>query len=254
MKKLLVGTVAVAALAMALPATAQAQHNWTGFYLGANVGSAWTTHSSVDVTALPDEATFVNLKNRTFDLDGSDFIGGVHGGYNWQWKQLVLGGEIDISGNAAKGDTTVTPIIQFNGTPFPGPGYTQASQQTSVLGTLRPRIGYTPLNGLLLYGTAGLAWGIVNYRANTNFVPVGTEEYHVSFQNTQIGWTAGGGVEYAIASNWSVRAEYLYVNLGSASATADPSIPFPPGSPPYQVRYNFETRDNVARVGLSFKF
>ena len=143
-----------------------------------------------------------------------------------------------------------SPITQNNGTPFPGAGFLLARQNTDVFGTVRPRFGISLIDRLLIYGTGGLAWGHINYKADSDFRPVGTEHYPASFSKTKVGWASGAGLEYAVVGNWSVRAEYLHIDLGDTSKTINPAIPLPP----FQVRYRFETQANIARLGVSYKF
>ena len=102
----------------------------------------------------------------------------------------------------------------------------------------------------MLYVTGGLAYGDVNYAAQTDFRPVGTTLYAADFNNTKVGWTVGAGAEWAFAQNWSAKVEYLYVDLGNASATVN-AIPL---LPPFQVAYTWKTQENIVRVGVNYKF
>jgi outer membrane immunogenic protein len=141
-------------------------YNWQGLYLGANVGYQW--------------GTITNAPNRP-----ESFMGGVQLGYNWQNGQLVYGLETDIQLTGA--DDTVG-AAKFSNTWF---------------GTLRGRGGFT-FNNVLLYGTAGLAYG--GLRGET----VGGA---LSESKTLGGWTAGVGMEIGLTPAWSLRAEYLYMDL-----------------------------------------
>ncbi len=105
---------------------------------------------------------------------------------------------------------------------------------------------------LLVYATGGLAYGDVSYSANTNFV--GGEEFPASFSTTKVGWTLGGGVEYAVSKCWTVKAEYLYMDLGSESAIANPTLPYPPGYPAFQEGYTWKTTANIFQIGMNYKF
>jgi outer membrane immunogenic protein len=116
----------------------------------------------------------------------SGFAGGVQGGYNWQTGQLVFGGEADIQLSGAT-DT-------FAPWKFSNPWF----------GTLRGRAGFAVSN-FLIYGTAGLAFGELS--AET----IGLQ----SENHTNVGWTAGAGLEAAFAANWSAKVEYLFVDLAS---------------------------------------
>ena len=118
------------------------------------------------------------------------------------------------------------------------------------IGTVRGRIGYT-WDRWLTYFTGGFAYGRVSYGANFfNF----TDQFPASFRDTKTGWTVGGGLEYALAGswgNWTMRGEYLYISLNSASATA-PQIP---PDPRFAIRYDWnDTNVHIARFALNYKF
>jgi outer membrane immunogenic protein len=184
----------------------------------------------------------------------SGFLGGAQGGYNWQTGHFVIGGEADISWSRMSGTATVTPIIKNNGTPFPGAGFLTAHQDTKWFGTIRPRAGIA-FDRVLLYGTGGLAYGRVNYSANSDFRPgVPTSilffQYPASLSKTKTGWTVGGGVEVGINQHWSWKAEYLYYDLGNQSITANPI----PANPPFQVSYRWETKAHTFNAGINFRF
>lgn len=116
------------------------------------------------------------------DIDG--FIGGLQAGYNWQGASpFVIGVETDIQ-------------------------YSDVSSGVYTLdyfGTLRARLGYA-FDQILVYGTGGFAYGSGTY-----------ETWGLSNSKNQTGWTIGGGAEYAINNNWSLKGEYLYVDLGDAT-------------------------------------
>ena len=145
---------------------------------------------------------------------------------------------------------TVSPIIQNNNTPFPGIGNNiTVSHDTSWYGTLRPRMGIAHRN-VLVYGTVGMAFAHVSGSANTNFLPVGTEQYPAAFDETRIGWTAGGGVEVGFRKHWIVRGEFLLYDVDASPIKANPVPPLPP----FGIDYGFINRVNVARFGVSYKF
>ena len=117
------------------------------------------------------------------------FAGGAQTGYNWQSGQLVFGAEADIQLSGAE-DT-------FAPWKFSNPWF----------GTVRGRAGFA-MSNILLYGTAGLAYG--SLRAQSTLT--GASE-----TKTLPGWAIGAGVEVALNTNWSARAEYLYVDLSERS-------------------------------------
>jgi outer membrane immunogenic protein len=150
-------------------------YNWSGIYLGINGGGGWG-RSTWD-------------RADTFDLSGG-VVGGT-AGYNWQIGQVVLGVEGDIDWSGIR-DTTTT---------FCPAGCTT---NNDWLGTVRGRLGYA-FDRFLPYVTGGLAVGDI--RATTPGFAGATQ--------TNAGWTAGAGLEFAIAGNWTAKAEYLHVDLGS---------------------------------------
>lgn len=121
--------------------------------------------------------------------DPSGIAGGAQLGYNWQSGQFVYGVETDFQVSGA--DDTVAPVE------FTNPWW----------GTLRGRGGYL-WNNFLLYATLGLAYGDV--KAQT----AGLTE-----TKTHLGWAGGAGVEVALNTAWSAKAEYLYVDLDKRGYT-----------------------------------
>jgi outer membrane immunogenic protein len=122
-------------------------------------------------------------------------------------------------------------------------------------GTLRGRLGFAVHNHLLLYGTGGLAYArtdhnffedCVSCQNNQDLGPIS-----VSHTNTKAGWTVGGGGEFIHDERWLVRAEALYVDLGSE--TYDDTL-FPPGGGSARVIANWDDQFWVARLGVAYKF
>lgn len=148
-----------------------------------------------------------------------------------------------------KGDVTVTPITQDNGTTFPGAGFVTAGQKTSYVGTLRGRAGVA-LGKVFIYGTAGLAYGHVRFTADSDFRPVGTVHYPADLTKTKTGAVGGVGGEFGLTKHISWKLEYLYYDLRKESATENPSTPLPP----FQVRYNWQTRANTFNAGINVRF
>ena len=230
------------------PAAPAPSYNWSGFYIGGHVGYAWGEGDTL-FEPLPTAAQFVNLATVTLDPDPRGWTGGFQGGYNWQSGHFVGGGEADFSWSRAKGIQTVTPITQNNGTPFPGAGFINASQNTKWFSTLRGRAGVAVGRGLL-YGTGGLAFAKVNYTADTDFRPVGTTQYLAAVSKTKRGWTVGYGFEFGISRHISWKGEYLYYRLGKETFTANAT----PLLPPFQVRYTFKASADTLNTGINFRF
>lgn len=222
-------------------------NKWTGFYGGGHVGYGWG-RANTTFSPLPTATQFINLAPTTLRPDPKGVIAGAQFGYNQEITPWVLSGEFSISWSNMKGTRTLSPITQNNGTSWNGT--LTAHQDTSWFGTLRPRLGILPTSShrLLLYGTAGLAFGKVNYSANSDFRPQGPIQYPASFSKTKNGWTVGGGAEVAVAPHVSLNLEYLFYNLGNESIIANPS----PVNPPFQVAYNWQTKAHIFRVGVNF--
>jgi len=235
------------------PAPSPTSYTWKGGHFGGHVG--WGRgRANTTFTPLPNAVQFIDMTPTTLRPDPSGFSGGAQGGYNWQTGHFVFGGEADISWSRMSGTRTVTPIIKNNGTPFPGAGFLVAHQDTKWFGTVRPRAGIA-FDRVLLYGTGGLAFGHVNYSANSDFRPgVPTSilffQYPASSSKTKTGWTVGGGVEVGINKHWSWKAEYLYYDLRKESFTANPV----PVNPPFQVAYRWETKAHTFSSGFNFRF
>jgi len=233
------------------PAPSATSYDWTGAYIGGHIGWGWG-RANTTFTPLPTAALFNSLAPTTLRPEPRGLSGGAQAGYNWQTGHFVVGAEADFSWSRMSGTATVTPIIRNNGTPFPGNGALTAHQDTKWFGTLRPRAGVA-FDRVFLYGTGGLAYGHVNYAANTDFRPVGPPgpfQYPASISKTKTGWTVGGGVEIGINQHWSWKAEYLYYDLRKESSTANPV----PANPPFQVAYTWETKAHTFNTGVNFRF
>lgn len=167
--------------------------NWTGLYAGVHGGYAWGSASTA----------YDNISAPAVDLKPSGGYGGAQIGMNYQLPQnFVIGLEADVSFGDIE-DTADDPL---------SPGDT-ITAKTEYSGTVRGRLGYA-FGRALVYGTGGLAWAHTKVSASAG---------GISDAATVAGWTAGGGIEYALNNHWSVRAEYLHVGFGNHTwFAADP--------------------------------
>jgi outer membrane immunogenic protein len=225
--------------AMAAPIT-----NWSGLYIGGNVGYGWG-NGNTDFTFLP--AATSDIANATVDTKPKGVIGGAQTGYNWQMGSLVTGLEADIQSAGIKGTAAPSQIIATDGANVPG-DFLSSKEKLSWFGTVRGRLGVTVTPDLLLFATGGLAYGHVEASANAHFI--NPFDFPGSVSKTKVGWTAGVGTEWRFARNWSAKAEYLYVDLGSASALGTDVTT----SPSLAVGYTWKTKENIARVGVNYHF
>jgi outer membrane immunogenic protein len=190
---------------------APAYANWTGFYAGINAGYGFGK-SNWDVPAVSPTP--------------KGFVGGVTLGFNYQTGVWVWGLEGDVDYSDMKGDTTC--------------GAGTCETKNSWLATTRGRIGYAGWNNFLPYITGGAAFGDIKATS-----PSG------SASKTNVGWTVGGGLEYAMWSNWSVKAEYLYYDLGTTSLFMPDLLGRVP--PTFQI-HTVDFKGNIARGGVNYRF
>jgi outer membrane immunogenic protein len=210
----MVGSASAADLARKAPpapvtkAPAYVPFSWTGFYAGINGGYGF---GRAKWSGLPAD----------FNVNGG-MVGGQLG-YNWQTGQLVLGVEGD-------GDWTA-----LRGTANPGTcGGRPCTTDNDFLSTFRGRAGFA-FDRWLPFATAGLAVGNIR-PAVPGFTGI---------DQTNAGWTAGGGLEYAVAPSWTVKAEYLYVDLGKDTCTTMCGLP---------TGNTVGLTTNVARAGINYRF
>ena len=206
------------------PPPVQAAYNWSGFYLGGNLGAAFANLSE---TATIVGGPFAGT-SATGNSSGNAIVAGIQGGFNWQADRLVLGveGDFDFSGLNAKSPA---------GSPV------NVTTRWESLSTIRGRVG-AAFDRLLVYGTAGAAF--VDMHTTITAAGLGT-----LFDARQVdtGWTAGAGIDYAYAPNWIVRAEYLYVdtNLSLSGALTGSG-----GT----LSYTGPLKQNIIRTGFNYKF
>jgi outer membrane immunogenic protein len=232
-------------------------YNWTGFYIGGNAGWIGSANNGISNSGTDSgtgglgAALGIGLIPGSLNLSNNGFIGGGQLGYNWQAGSVVYGLEADIAGISAKGNATVGPVIIGAFAPVT----TAYNHEIDWLSTYRARLGVTVAPTVLLYGTGGLAVG--QTKLGNTFIcptcapPASTEASTTNqVSNTSAGWTAGAGVEWMFAPQWSVKAEYLYVDLGSHSST----ITYTYGANTSTLTSSVHDTDNVVRGGINYRF
>lgn len=232
--------------------------NWSGFYAGINGGYSWS-NANTQVLPLPVPAQLppgdgnIQPSSMSVFMSGGSLGGQI--GYNWQlrtYPQVYLGLETDMNWNSLKGSATEDAVGNAVEHLEVFSNVLSTQQKSTWFGTLRGRLGFSPIAPILLYGTGGLAYGSMEDMANVDFISggYGDEQYPSSVSVKQTGWTAGGGVEWAPKKNWSMKLEYLYYAIGSISRTVDPIIP----NPPFQTEYTWTNPVQVIRLGLNYHF
>jgi outer membrane immunogenic protein len=188
----------------AQPRSVVAYYNWTGFYAGIVGGYGWGTSNW--------NSPVINTSPKGWNIGGTL-------GYNYQMGSVVFGLEGDLAWSNVKGSAAAA------GNTF--------TTENRWLGTFRGRLGYAA-DRFLPYITGGLAYGDIKATV---------EPAALSASKSKLGWTVGGGIEYAFLGNWTAKAEYLYVDLGTFdpgfAATGTNSVSF---------------KEHLVRVGLNYKF
>lgn len=187
-----------------------APFSWSGFYVGVNAGYGWGSSDWTTTTTLASP-------------DPKGWLAGGTFGYNYQTGNWVWGLETDIDATGIKSSTIGTGICAAPG----------CETKNTWLGTARGRLGYA-WDRWLPYFTGGAAYGNVKMSPAAG----GSES------DTKLGWTVGGGAEYAFRGPWSLKLEYLYVDLGKASCSATTCT----GAP------DVSFKSNIVRTGINYRF
>ena len=229
-------------------------YNWTGFYIGGNVGYSWGRSS--DNSSFGNGAgTVLFSSTGSSNLDG--IVGGGQAGYNWQVQNWVWGLEADIQATDEKGSRSfqcaraicTPPVGGFLALVIPGPAVPATlNQKIDWFGTFRGRVGILATPKVLFYATGGLAYGEVDTSET-----IGAAAFGFSNNDTRVGYSVGAGVEGVIGGNWTAKLEYLYVDLGRTSGSFATTIGALGGG---TITSNYSSRvtDNILRVGVNYKF
>ena len=234
--------MAVKARPMAPPPVAI--YNWTGFYIGAHVGGGWN-EGDTSTVFLPSAAAF-GAAPFTVTHDHSGVMAGGQIGYNFQTNNVVFGVEADASWTDWGRTYTVGPLLSDVGVIIPG-SFQTGTTDFDFFGTVRGRLGFAA-NNWLLYATGGLAYADIRHTVVTAFPP-GALFTGASGDDLRAGWTVGAGAEWGFAPNWSLKAEYLYYDLGNTTVTQ-----LDPLNPGFSVATTFENTGHIARLGINYRF
>ncbi len=237
---------------------------WTGFYVGLNAGGVWSSGSRNATLYAPGSDVFLsNYFPGGIGNNQSGFIGGGQAGYNYQSGAAVFGIETDFDG------TSLSKTFNYTSTPFgsvvngvivPNPLVgdslsVHAKASLDWIGTVRGRIGFvaTPDNRLMIYGTGGFAYA----GGSTNFSVYDATQgayWNGSPSSTRTGWTIGGGVEYAITNNITIKGEYLYVDLGSQNLNTVGNLAAQTVFPGTYATAKINYDASIFRAGVNYKF
>jgi outer membrane immunogenic protein len=218
---------------------------WTGLYAGLNLGGGWSSNTINPYQLSPyiSPATsqlYLRPGNNQGGSNASGVVGGGQIGYNYQFGNgFLVGAETDIQGTTMSSNTGNRNSILWPDPNAAGnfllplsPGGNPGAS-LNWFGTVRGRAGFLATPTLLLYGTAGFAYG-------------GVSSGYSNYSNTRTGWAAGGGVEWMFMPRWSAKAEYLYTDLNSGGQDI--------GFWGFQPGYHNHPRINVVRAGVNYHF
>lgn len=241
--------------------SASAADDFTGFYVGGNIGGVTNGKVSASTsTVFSPTGYFASSSVPAIAMAGAQtlhpggFTGGGQAGFNLQHKAFVFGVETDFGSmnvSDKKSTTATYPCCAptaFTVTQFVG---------TSWLFTVRPRIGFTG-GPFMVYGTGGLA--VTNYEYTALF----TDTFAAAEENggksaNQTGWAAGAGAEFRMNHHWSLKGEYLRVHFGGASTTTSTNLTAFPARDPFPTNvFTHQVSDlggmNVFRFGFNYRF
>jgi outer membrane immunogenic protein len=213
-------------------------YDWGGGYIGINGGYGFGQSEWSD----PFNPSG-NTSSGHFNVNGG-LVGGTMG-VSGQWGAWVFGveGDFDWQGLSGTSSSAFCTSIFASATAATGSGLS-CRTQSNWIGTLRARVGYA-WDRVLVYGTIGGAGA--NVEVGLNGLPVQT--------NVEFGWTAGGGLEWAFADNWTAKVEYLFVGLpGKPPCDHGYSCGYDAPASAVNANDRVTLNENIIRVGVNFKF
>jgi outer membrane immunogenic protein len=206
---------------------ASAPLNWGGLYFGVNGGYGF------------GNSTWNNAGVSTGSFAASGGLAGGTAGLNYAgFGGFLVGVEGDLDWSGLKGSSSTAACVGLGAA-----AGTTCQTKSGWLSTARGRVGYA-FNHFLVFATGGAA--VADFRAGLNpqatFISLGP----------QVGWTAGGGLEFALTENWTAKVEYLYVGLGTIACPAGTicSLVNPAGVSSPSISLN----ENLVRAGVNYKF
>jgi outer membrane immunogenic protein len=199
-------------------------YNWGGIYFGVNGGYGFGKSEWTDPN---------NAFGSTGNFNISGYAAGATLGANFQVDAFVFGaeGDFDMMGIDGKTSNAFCANVGF--------GAAECETKQTWLSTLRARFGYA-VDRVLFYGTAGGAFGNIETGVAGNLT-----------SSTKVGWTAGAGVEAALADHWTARIEYLFVDLQDTTCNTASACGFD-GAVPANDTVKFST--SLIRLGVDYKF
>ena len=235
--------------------------------MGGHVGGAWST------TTVDDHYDYVGDPTSSNDINRSGIIGGGQIGYNFQWGSIVFGPEADLGylGLSGSRSAALTPapdcLAHYRGDMC---GLNaKYSSSGGLYGDITGRVGYA-VDQTLFYAKGGIAFLDTDFKANYvgqncstarncwlhPNAPVNASTFNFEQSQTLSGWTVGGGIEYALSQEWSVKVEYQHFDFGSTSFRHEGvfDIPGTPWHSTLKGSAEISQTADAIKVGVNFHF
>jgi outer membrane immunogenic protein len=238
-------------------------YDWTGFYIGANLGGGISDKGWSDPTANPTDLG---------SHKATGWLAGVQGGYNWQRGNLVLGVEGTYHFADMRGDhqNTNTLTLGSDGSATFVTVSDRYATKIDGIATIAGRVGFAsdPIDRTLFYATGGAAYVKESFTQTTNggelILPAGAPPAAVNFSATRTGsdnrwgWLAGLGLEHGLTENWSARIEYDYLDFGTRSVGLS-GIGCTSSGPvslcaPVTSKFNIQQNMQLLTLGINYRF
>lgn len=253
--------LAVRSVTKAPPMAAQL-YDWTGFYLGGDIGGlSRTTRGTSNFFQVEDgDGGGLGQNPQRQSPSASGVIGGVHLGYNWQLaSRVVVGIEGDWQWSGARSSFCRQTDQESEACSDNGRGFLAMDTETRGIGTIRGRLGYA-FDRVMIYGTGGVAFVDQQSRITAHCEvngcgsDGGSTTERATFASVRTGWVAGAGAEWMVAPSWIVRAEYLHVETGDISDAFNFATVNCASGGPCGASWSHSNRYDIGRVGFSYKF
>jgi len=190
-------------------------YNWSGFYVGLEAGGGWASSTSTVVTS--HSSTTNNPPGTVLpSLDYSGALGGFYGGYNYQFNQFVVGIDGDWTWANLNGEDRVAAVL-------PPHDIGNRHDRIDWVATVTGRVGYA-VDKWLFFGKGGWAWAQFSGSTDDESPTTGAAVATNTSQETREGWTAGGGLEYAVTPNIIFKLEGDYVKFNTANFNINETI------------------------------
>jgi outer membrane immunogenic protein len=230
-------------------------YQWSGAYAGINVGwirgtaDAGTGATTSSAGYFAESSVAAISSAGAYRLSDDNVTAGGQVGYNRQYGRFVVGCEADFNYTGirdAKHVTAAYPAEAWS-------TFTIASRvRSDWMLTVRPRLGYA-FGRWLVYATGGLA--VAEVKGEFRFTDTFSSLYETSAKSDlKTGWTVGAGIEAGIYKNLSVKAEYLYTDLGRVSATGIPGNMYVSAFPASAISHYIDLRSHIVRMGVNYRF